>query len=49
MVIPYQIWMLQRVDRVLATCTTDAVGPAAIEELLAGFWTAKRRLEVNST
>jgi len=46
MVIPYQIWMLQRVERVLAACTTDAPGRAAIEELLAGFEGGPELLEL---
>jgi len=37
MVVPYQIWRLQRVLRVLDACTATAAGRAAIEELLGGF------------
>jgi glutathione S-transferase len=46
MVIPYQIWMLQRVERVLAACTANAAGRAAIEELLAGFEDGPELLEL---
>jgi glutathione S-transferase len=34
MVIPYQVWMLQRLERVLSACTADAAGRAAVESLL---------------
>ena len=37
MVVPYQIWMLQRVERALARCTASDVGRAAVEALLGGF------------
>jgi glutathione S-transferase len=37
MVIPYQIWMLQRLERVLAACTSRPAGRAAVEALLGGF------------
>jgi glutathione S-transferase len=37
MVIPYQIWMLQRVERVLAACTASDSARAAVEDMLAGF------------
>ena len=46
MVIPYQIWMLQRVERVLAACTAGAAGRAAIEELLTGFEGGPELLEL---
>jgi glutathione S-transferase len=47
MVIPYQIWMLGRVARVLADCTADAAGRTAIEELLAGFAGGPELLELD--
>ena len=37
MVIPYQIWMLQRLGEALARCTSSASGRSAIEALLARF------------
>ncbi|NQZ97821.1 MAG: glutathione S-transferase family protein [Myxococcales bacterium] len=37
MVVPYQLWMLQRVERALADCTASISGRAAIEGFLAGF------------
>ena len=46
MVIPYQMWMLGRVERVLAACTADAAGRAAVEELLAGFGGGPELLEL---
>jgi hypothetical protein len=46
MVIPYQMWMLARVERVLAACTADAAGRAAVEELLAGFAGSPELLEL---
>ncbi len=47
MVIPYQMWMLQRVERVLAECTASAAGRAAIEGLLAGFEGGPELLELD--
>ncbi len=44
--IPYQIWMLQRVERVLAACTADPAGRAAITSLLAGFENGPELLEL---
>ncbi len=46
MVIPYQIWMLQRVERVLAACTADAAGRAALTSLLSGFEGGPELLEL---
>jgi glutathione S-transferase len=46
MVIPYQIWMLQRVEQVLAACSADAAGRAAVEGLLAGFEGGSELLEL---
>jgi glutathione S-transferase len=37
MVVPYQIWMLQRVETALAACVASAPGRASVESLLSGF------------
>ena len=37
MVIPYQIWMLQRVERALEACTAGSGGREALETLLKRF------------
>jgi glutathione S-transferase len=37
MVIPYQMWMLQRLGGILARCTANAAGRSSVEEFLAGF------------
>jgi glutathione S-transferase len=37
MVIPYQMWMLERVGRALSRCTASEAGRSAVESLLAGF------------
>ncbi len=37
MVVPYQIWMLQRVERALERCTASENGEKSVEELLARF------------
>jgi len=37
MVVPYQVWMLQRLERVLGACTARPEGRAAVEALLARF------------
>ncbi len=37
MVVPIQLWMLERVERVLASCTASAAGRSAVEAFLAGF------------
>ena len=47
MVIPYQIWMLGRIERVLAACTADAAGRAAVEALLAEFEGGRELLELD--
>ena len=47
MVIPYQIWMLGRIERVLAACTADAAGRAAVETLLAEFEGGRELLELD--
>jgi hypothetical protein len=37
MVIPYQIWMLQRIEAVLTTCRASRAGRDAVDELLGHF------------
>ena len=37
MVVPYQMWMLQRLERVLTACTASESGRVAIEQLLGQF------------
>ena len=37
MVVPYQVWMLQRIEAVLARCTSTPAGRAAIEAWLGRF------------
>jgi len=37
MVVPYQMWMLERIERVLARCTASAGGRASIEAFLGRF------------
>jgi len=37
MVVPYQIWMLQRLERALARCTASTDGRRSIEDLLGRF------------
>jgi hypothetical protein len=37
MVVPYQVWMLQRLAGVLRECTASADGRAAVEGLLERF------------
>ena len=48
MVIPVQIWMLERVERVLRACTADAQGRAAIESLLGSFEGGRELLELGT-
>ena len=48
MVVPYQIWMLQRVERALAACTADATGRRAVESLLDRFPRGRELLELGS-
>ena len=48
MVIPYQIWMLQRIAAVLAACTETAPGRAAIEGLLDRFDGGRELLDLES-
>lgn len=47
MVVPYQMWMLGRIERVLARCTRTADGRAAIEELLGRFERGPELLELD--
>jgi hypothetical protein len=37
MVVPYQVWMLQRIADVIRDCTRSAEGHARIEALLGAF------------
>ncbi len=46
MVVPYQFWMLQRVERVLAACLASAGGRASVESLLSGFERGHELLEL---
>lgn len=48
MVVPYQIWMLQRLAAVLATCTASAPGRAAVEGLLDRFAGGRELLGLDS-
>ncbi len=47
MVIPYQMWMLGRVEAVLASCTQSAAGRGAIEALLARFEGGQELLDLD--
>ncbi len=47
MVVPYQMWMLGRIERVLARCTRAPSGRAAIEELLGRFERGPELLELD--
>lgn len=46
MVVPYQFWMLQRVERILAACLASAAGRASVESMLAGFERGPELLEL---
>ena len=46
MVVPYQIWMLQRLERVLAACTASESGRAEVEGLLSQFACGTELLEL---
>jgi hypothetical protein len=46
MVVPYQIWMLQRLQRVLAACAANEPGRASIAELLGQFPGGNELLEL---
>ncbi len=48
MVIPYQIWMLGRLERVLTACTGTDAGRAAVRELLGHFEGGTELLELGS-
>ena len=48
MVVPYQIWMLQRLERALDACTASESGRAAIEGFLADFARGPELLELDS-
>ena len=48
MVMPYQIWMLQRVARVLSECTASPEGRDAVGKLLAGFPRGPELLDVDA-
>ena len=48
MVVPYQIWMLQRLERALDACTASESGRAAIEGFLARFDRGAEFLELDS-
>jgi glutathione S-transferase len=47
MVVPYQVWMLGRLERVLETCTAVPNGRAAVEKLLATFPRGSELLELD--
>jgi glutathione S-transferase len=46
MVLPYQIWMLQRVEKALAACLARPAGRASVESFLAGFERGRELLEL---
>jgi glutathione S-transferase len=46
MVVPYQIWMLQRLERVLAKCTASDAGRTAVNQLLGTFPAGSELLEL---
>ena len=48
MVIPYQIWMLQRLEAALGRATATTEGEEAVRELLSGFKRGKELLELSS-
>ncbi|MGI9432729.1 MAG: glutathione S-transferase N-terminal domain-containing protein [Myxococcota bacterium] len=47
MVVPYQMWMLQRLERVLSACTASEPGRAAVEDLLGQFSGGAELLELD--
>lgn len=47
MVVPYQIWMLQRLADVVASCTSDVVQRAAVETMLARWPRGTELLKVD--
>ncbi len=48
MVVPYQVWMLQRLERVLAACRAEAGARAAVDALLARFPRGPELLELGA-
>ena len=46
MVMPYQVWMLGRLERVLEQCTASPAGRAAIEQLLEAFPRGRELLDL---
>jgi hypothetical protein len=48
MVVPYQIWMLQRLERVIAAAVATPGGRAAIEDLLGQFDGGSELLELDA-
>jgi glutathione S-transferase len=48
MVMPYQVWMLQRLEAVLTACRARADGQKAIDELLARFPRGSELLELGA-
>ena len=48
MVIPYQIWMLQRLESVLGRATATTKGEKTVRELLSGFARGEELLELSS-
>ena len=48
MVVPYQIWMLQRLEGVLDACVASESGRAATEAFLADFAWGPELLELDS-
>ena len=48
MVVPYQIWMLQRVERALADCVATKSGRAAIEGLLSEHRDGRELLDLET-
>ena len=48
MVVPYQIWMLQRIEAVLSACTAGPEGRKAVEGLLDAFPGGRELLELDA-
>ena len=48
MVVPYQMWMLQRVASALEACTASAAGRNAIGSLLSGFEAGEELLDLDT-
>jgi hypothetical protein len=49
MVVPYQVWMLQRLEAALAACRADTAGRAAVDGLLAHFEGGRELLELGTS